>query len=263
MNNITYAGKHAITHDVSQHSHNSLEMIYCTSGNGVLTFPDSKLHYQVGNIVVIPSNLPHINHSDTGFTNIHLNIQEATIHVRHPFIFSDDPNHFVLDAFKASLHHFHEAVRQENLLSAYGNLLVTYAGTYRESPFHSETVTEIVSSIIANYPDSNYELDKYLMSLPFSYDYLRKLFKNEVGITPHQYLMNLRLQNAAEWLMSVENKNNISEIARLCGFREPLYFSRMFKKKYGVSPTRYALENQEGPAAETEESIKIFPEEET
>ena len=46
----------------------------------------------------------------------------------------------------------------------------------------------------------------------------------------------------------------IAEIAHLCGFREPLYFSRMFKRKFGVSPSEY----QKQPARQDPESVKIM-----
>ena len=47
------------------------------------------------------------------------------------------------------------------------------------------------------------------------------------------------MQTAAEMLSSGHNDGSITDIAHLCGFRDPLYFSRMFKKKYNVSPKEY------------------------
>ena len=132
------------------------------------------------------------------------------------------------------------------LMIAYGHLLVGYIRTYQKTPIHSDIVEIIRSNIVQNFSDSNYELDKFLRSLPFSYDYLRKLFKKEMGITPHQYLCDRRLATAAEWLSTAYNdSSNIADVARVCGFNEPLYFSRMFKKKYGLSPSFYRLEKQQ------------------
>lgn len=37
-----------------------------------------------------------------------------------------------------------------------------------------------------------------------------------------------------------ESEYNISEISMMCGYDEPLYFSRVFKKEFGVSPFNYA-----------------------
>ena len=46
----------------------------------------------------------------------------------------------------------------------------------------------------------------------------------------------------AAFAIDVDNDGNITQVAHLCGFRESLYFSRMFKKKYGVSPSFYYAE---------------------
>ena len=46
----------------------------------------------------------------------------------------------------------------------------------------------------------------------------------------------------------------------MCGFRDPLYFSRMFKKRYQVSPSRYALMLREKEQEHNSDSQKLIPE---
>ena len=261
MNDIVYAGKHSLTRNVSRHAHSSWELIYCTGGAGELVFDDgSTLPYEGGTVVAIPPYQPHENRSEQGFTNIHLNVQDCTLTGKTPIVVTDDSNGFILNAFSAAFFHFYGSAGQRAmLLNIYGDLLICYLTAYQNLPIHSRVVEEIESSIIQNYPDCNYELDSYLRSFPFSYDYLRKLFKKELGVTPHKYLIDKRLQTAAEQLRA-SRSSNITEISRLCGFREPLYFSRMFKKKYGVAPSFYG-ENGGGDEAAPEEdadSVKIL-----
>lgn len=246
MNEIVYVSKHLLTMNVSRHMHNTWELIYYTSGEGTMVFNDLKLPYKEGDIIVIPPNQPHYNHSEHGFTNIFLNLDDSNMNYRMPVRIQDDANHFILNAFQAAYYHYNEVSKRDNLLIAYGHLLVAYVRDYQATPVRSDIVEDIRSNIIQNFSDSNYELDKYLRSLPFSYDYLRKLFKKEMGITPHQYLCDKRLATAAEWLSSSYNDSgNIADVSRLCGFSEPLYFSRMFKKKYGVAPSFYRTEKQQ------------------
>ena len=57
-----------------------------------------------------------------------------------------------------------------------------------------------------------------------------------------------------------EAPQSISEIAHLCGFREPLYLSRVFRKKYGMSPSQYQRSSQQDDNVPDSESIKIRPE---
>ena len=56
----------------------------------------------------------------------------------------------------------------------------------------------------------------------------------------------------------LENKlrsSAMADVARQCGFRDPLYFSKMFKKKYGASPTHYRREKPSAPAARQEDRL--------
>lgn len=260
MNQIIYVGKHLLTYSVTRHAHTNWEFIYCTGGEGFLTFDDLTLSYGEGDIAVIPPYVPHTNDSSEGFTNIHINMADPTLSLKTPTIIKDDSNRFIRNAFAGAFYHYSSAPGQQTpILLAYGTLVASYLSSYQEAPAYSKVVSEIESNIIQNYPDPNYELDTYLRSFPFSYDYLRKLFKKEVGVTPHQYLIDKRLQTAAESLCSpLVDGSNISEIARMCGFREPLYFSRIFKSKYGVSPSRYQLSKVDGSlSAQDPESMKI------
>ena len=240
MNDIVYVGKHAVTHTVSRHAHNTWELIYCTGGGGTITFDDSSIDYAAGDLVVIPPFTPHYNHSETGFTNIHINMQEPTFYVKGPVVFRDSTNHFMLDAFTAAFYHFSDNSDLRSMfLSNYGNLIACYMTEYHQYTRHSRVVDEIENYIIHNYPDCDFDLEAYLRSFHFSYDYLKRIFKKEVGVTPHKYLMDKRLQTAADRLSTSYKGENVAEVARLCGFREPLYFSRMFKKRYGVAPSYY------------------------
>ena len=159
-----------------------------------------------------------------------------------PRVVSDDTNHFLLDAFNAAYFQFYSDRKEAAaLLSLYGDLICCYLAAYRTGVTLTPIVAQIENNIIANYADSNYELDTYMQSLPFSYNYLRKLFQKEVGVTPHRYLMDKRLKMAAELLVTDDSAGarTIMDIAFLCGFRDSLYFSKMFKKRYGVAPRNY------------------------
>ena len=259
MNNIIYAGKHLLTLSVNRHAHSSWELVYCTGGSGSFRFDDFELPYKKGDIVVVPPLLPHENVSRDGFTNIHINMTDTALPFKSPSVVQDDSHQFLLQAFQAVYYHFNsDSDRRRALLSPYGDLICCYLLCYHKTQPVSKVVEEIENNIIQNYPDCNYELDKYLQSFPFSYDYLRKLFKKELGVTPHKYLTDKRLQTAADMLSyGYTDSHNIAEISQLCGFREPLYFSRMFKKKYGVAPSFYLESQQENQDTPNGESVKI------
>lgn len=251
MNDITFVGRHTTVFTVAQHAHESWEYVYCTAGGGTFHFEDGSLSYKKGDVVVIPPNIPHSNDSQQGFNNIHINMASPILTMKEPTIIVDDSNQFLLNAFKAAFYHFYSDRKERTaLLSAYGNLISYYLIAYQTGSPRSSVVDEIEHHIINHYSDCDYKLDDYLESLPFSCDYLRKLFQKEFGVTPHQYLNNKRLQIAAETLSNCSD--TVADIAVMCGFRDPLYFSRMFKKKYGVSPSHYSRMKPEdtSPSAE-------------
>ena len=210
MNDITYVGKLTMKYSVSRHAHESWEFVYCTGGSGAFGFDGGTLEYREGDVVIIPPMVPHSNGSEGGFQNIHINMVSPSLSYNAPRVVSDDTNHFLLDAFNAAYFQFYSDRKEAAaLLSLYGDLICCYLAAYRTGVTLTPIVAQIENNIIANYADSNYELDTYMQSLPFSYNYLRKLFQKEVGVT------------------------------FLCGFRDSLYFSKMFKKRYGVAPRNY------------------------
>ena len=72
-------------------------------------------------------------------------------------------------------------------------------------------------------------------SIDMSVSYFRRLFHEAYGCSPMQYIINLRIENARDLLLSGEV--NVTEAARLSGFEDIYYFSTLFKRKTGSTPT--------------------------
>ena len=259
VNKIVYVGKHALTMTVSRHLHSNWELIFCTSGDGKMIFGDSTMPYSANDVVVIPPLLPHENVSTAGFTNIHINMEEATLNQTGPFKISADPNGFLQSAFSAAFYYYSgHSEGRSLLLPLYGQLIVATLAMQMPERLHSETVQELENDILKNYLDRSYDLNAFLNTLPFSAGYLKKLFKKETGLTPHQYLTDKRLENGASYLAANGGSQSISEIAHHCGFSDPLYFSRVFKRKYGVAPRDYTPEYAAPPDVSGSDQLKIM-----
>ena len=67
--------------------------------------------------------------------------------------------------------------------------------------------------------------------------YLSALFKRRTGLRFSEYLNEIRIQRARELLQ--EGSRSLVQVATICGFANPLYFSKVFKKRIGVSPKSY------------------------
>lgn len=74
-------------------------------------------------------------------------------------------------------------------------------------------------------------------SVNLSSIYFHNIFTETTGITPHQYLINCRIENAKKLLWNP--KISISEIAEKSGFGCQQYFNKVFKKETGTTPAEY------------------------
>jgi len=68
-------------------------------------------------------------------------------------------------------------------------------------------------------------------------DYLTRIFHQELGISPWDYLSRYRVQRAKELLRTTDV--HITAVASQVGFDDPAYFSRIFRKEVGCSPREY------------------------
>lgn len=104
-----------------------------------------------------------------------------------------------------------------------------------EYAYHSIS-DELMNYIHHNYT-SNISFDEFSQNHGISAHRLTQIFKEQTGLTPHKYKLNLQLIDA-KWLLK-NSELNISEIANKIGFSDPLYFSRVFKKYTGFSPKEF------------------------
>lgn len=77
-----------------------------------------------------------------------------------------------------------------------------------------------------------------------SFETLRKQFRRQTGSPPHAYFLSLKL-NAAKNLLLLGR--SVKEIAGELGFADPYYFSRLFKRHCGLSPSRFAAVHRRAP----------------
>lgn len=95
-----------------------------------------------------------------------------------------------------------------------------------------------------DYVAKNYgkDITSRQISEALSYDqsYFCRAFKENFGLNFSHYINMYRISMSRKYL---EEGLSISEISALCGFASPEYFSRMFKKQYGIPPSKYKKVN--------------------
>lgn len=83
-------------------------------------------------------------------------------------------------------------------------------------------------------------LDDMANHAGLSKSHFSRIFRDQTGYSPVEYFIHLKVQKALSLL--VLTKLPVQEIARMVGYADPYYFSRLFKKIVGVSPTASRLE---------------------
>ena len=84
-----------------------------------------------------------------------------------------------------------------------------------------------------------------------SRSYLVKLMKQEMGMSPQEFLIATRMKRASEFLIRTDD--SIRSVADECGYDDALAFSKVFKAKFGVNPSEYRLRYRERTAPSDEE----------
>jgi AraC-like DNA-binding protein len=117
-----------------------------------------------------------------------------------------------------------------------------YKGYYSEIRDQNNEMNIVDRAInyMKNNLDRSITVDELADHLNYSNSYLYSLFKEETGYSPIHYFNHLKIQKACQYLSSTDM--SVKEISYELGFKDPFYFSRLFKKQMEVSPTAYREE---------------------
>ena len=105
-----------------------------------------------------------------------------------------------------------------------------------------ETFMKARAYLAQNYSDPELSLTDLCHYLGFSCSYFSTLFKQKTGLNYSHYITSLRLEQAARLLTDTDD--TALSIGYKVGYSAPNYFSRAFKKFYGISPSRYREQNR-------------------
>ena len=126
------------------------------------------------------------------------------------------------------------------ICSSYLKIFFSYIGdalcNYKEKNVANERLSEVCKEILTTY-DQNLPIEYYADIYGCSVNQFAIIFKENFGCTPRVYITQQRLNTAENLLL---NSNlSIKKIAESIGYEDPLYFSRIFKKRYGYSPREF------------------------
>ena len=132
-----------------------------------------------------------------------------------------------------------------DILNIYSeSLLLSSISLIAQKTLQFETEKQVleITSLVKKYVDENFSkpdlsLQEVSKALSYNPTYISNLFKKQFKITFKKYLNTVRIQNAC----ALMNKGFVSvqDIAFLCGFNDPLYFSKVFKNNLNTSPSEF------------------------
>lgn len=264
---IFYICKKKINNQLEYHKHDFIEIRYIFSGTGKYLIDNKIYNVKPGDIVICNPGVKHKNIFDSsnepiiefhaGFTDIHIrNLPDNTLYIKNNYPLLDIPSNHRQEFVKCC----YEILSEQETRKPYNDLMIKSLfmkllvliirelypqQNQNEIPagcnFESSNKTYIVNTIIS-YLNENYErkvsLNKISQNMYLSPVYISKLFKEETGESPINYLIQIRLEKAKHILVNEKNKS-IKDVAKSVGYDDAYYFSKLFKKYYGISPSYY------------------------
>ena len=211
--------------------------IIVTAGNMVLYQPKQEMHYEY-----FGKDKPEVYwvHFTGGQVRSILKRHEVPLD-NNVFYAGNSPTYAFL--FKEMITELQTCrVGYESLLSMYLEQIFVLIQRSRldKTPVVSSHLQEemgIARRYFQEHYNEDINIEEYALSRNMSVSYFLKKFKEVTTKSPMQYILAIRINNAVSLLESTDY--NVTEISTIIGYDNPLYFSRIFKKQKGVSPSDY------------------------
>lgn len=241
---INYVGKLTnTTFNFGKHVHQLWEFIYFTSGSGRTVFPDIgvELPFSQGTMLVIPPGVFHEDISDSGYTNVFFTVTQFAWNTSTPFVISDNPIEIIKSMMLQAYETYNLMTEDTySLLNAVYDVIYAYVCLYSKKESSNVYIEMMKRRITEGYSSPDFRIDEIYKDIPFNKEYARQRFTLAAGMSPSDFLISLRVEHAKR-LLNFKNLTNYSvkEISLMCGFNDPLYFSRCFKRITDLSPIQY------------------------
>jgi len=230
------------------HYHHGLEIGICLEGDGIFIIGNNVYKFTKNCVTFIPPDLPHIaqsaNESPSRWKFLTIDWEKIfgnnTLEIKNNIIHSEDMAKLALmiydevdkkqDFYQNISHHLLNALICQMLRYENGHEEISSTATYNGAVYAA------ICYICNNYSE-NFTITELAATNNYSVNYFRKIFREQTGMTPHDYLINIRLKMASIMLRSTDK--SILEISCSSGFTTLSSFNRFFKEKYGMTPTQW------------------------
>ena len=248
MNHLLNIGSIANYAGVASHTHTVWEMVYYTQGAVCLTVGEASFNLGPHTLVCQPHYVHHAEHGRELFGNYYFSVaaflpERFGAVQNQPIIVPDTFNHAMQSQIEQLNYVFNaKASNYSAICEAVLNTISQYVlGQMSASRPANPYIEKLKNIIFTHASDCDFTLEQAFAEIPYSADYLRILFRQEMGMSPVKYLNQVRVLMAKDLLdrRFYHNAPAIWAVAKMCGFSDPLYFSKLFKSHTGLCPTQY------------------------
>ena len=261
---MLFVSKKKMTRTSSYHSHDFAEITYILSGKGQYFVEGKVYDVQPGDLIMCSPGVKHHNivTSETEPTvECFIGFTDFAFHdmPENSIILKGDP--YVLRPsveLKQQLSKLCYAMLAENDTNQVGKYFMlkshliqimlllmrqivepepTQEGCNFESHYKNYAVNQIIN-YLDEHCSERISLDRIAKNMYLSPVYISKIFKEETGESPINYLIKIRLEKA-KVMLEAPGPVSIKKIATSVGYDDAYHFSKLFKKYYSVSPLNY------------------------
>lgn len=262
---VFYVSKVKMVGEGNYHDHDFTEIAYILSGKGKYLIGTKEYDVEAGDLVICNPGVKHthivVNPNEptiefiAGFTDFHFKNMKPNsieledggciIHTTSELKQQLSMHCYAMIAEKESnqvgQYFMYKSHIMQMLLLIVRQIISVDKPIQKSLNFETYNKSYAVKRII-KYLNENYEhkisLEQIAHNMYLSPVYISKIFKEETGESPINYLIKIRLEKAKDILLQ-DNSGSIKSIANQVGYDDVYHFSKLFKKYYGMSPLHY------------------------
>lgn len=244
--NIICCGNYScdLHYKVQRNTYHSYLLLYVIKGCGYVNRNEDIVYLNENSITLIDCNKPHEYGTKTGWKIFWVHLNGPVLEKWYQVIFEKNKGYKELNNSMNCFNNMkslidnhkynnggNEAKTNQILVNVMSELLIDFNIRNEEQPF------ETIIGYINNNLNKKITVDELAQIACMSKFHFIRTFKKEFGYTPHEFIINSRI-NAAKFYLLSSNKS-LKEIVYICGFNNESSFSNTFKKLVKISPAIY------------------------
>ena len=224
------------------------QLIYCSNGAGFFrTETAGEMQVKAGDVMMLFPQERHTYHPDTntgwkeywiGFRgpNMEMRVKNGFFSTHHPLF------HLPISMSYDIIHLFNQGIEAaQHMEKGYQQLLSGYVNMSQAEKEMAEDMHQALLFIHNNY-HKDIRSEDVALAIGWGYSRFRKIFLQQTGMTPYQYIQETRIKQSKFLLLNTTKA--LKEIAYDVGFSNPDYFSTAFRRITGVSPLSFRKDDK-------------------